>query len=123
MNKILLPVLFFVVAFFSLQNVVAQKDSIPVLKTYRVGIFAPLYLDSVFSAEGKFLYKQGMPHFIIPGVDFINGAQIALDSIKLQNQHVNAFIYDTKSYTSPVDQLIKSKKLDSLDLIIGSVKD
>ena len=123
MNKIILPVLFFLVAFFYLQNAVAQNDPIPVFKTYRIGIFAPLYLDSVFNEEGNFRYKQGMPRFIMPGVDFINGAQIALDSIKLPNQNVEAFIYDTKSYTLPVGQLIKSKKLDSLHLIIGSVKD
>lgn len=123
MNKILLPVALFLSAFFSLQNAVAQGNLVPVKKTYRVGIFAPLYLDSVFSPEGKFRYKQGIPRFITPGVDFVNGAEIALDSVKLQNQDVNAFIYDTKSYYLPVDKLIKSKKIDSLDLIIGSVKD
>ncbi len=123
MNKIFLPVLFFLLAFFYSQNLAAQKDSIPALKTYHVGIFAPLYLDSVFNEEDKFRYKQGIPRFIMPGVDFVNGAQLAFDSIKLPNQNVNAFIYDTKSYTLPVDRLIHSKKMDSLDLIIGSVKD
>jgi hypothetical protein len=107
----------------SLQKVVAQKDSVNTFKTYRVGIFASLYLDSVFNEEGKFRYSQGIPNFMSPGLDFINGAQIALDSIKLQNQNVKAFIYDTRSYASPLVQLIKSKKLDSLDLIVGSVKD
>ena len=32
-------------------------------------------------------------------------------------------IYDTKSYTEPLPALIKNKKLMTLDLIIGSVKD
>ncbi|MEP7141628.1 MAG: ABC transporter substrate-binding protein [Ferruginibacter sp.] len=123
MKKNLSALVFFLVTFFSLQNVIAQQDSIPVLKTYQVAIFAPLYLDSVFSEDGKFRYKQGIPRFMMPGVDFINGAQIALDSVKFQNQKLNAFIYDTKSYTMPIDQLIRSKTLDSLDLIIGSVKD
>ncbi|MBC7890128.1 MAG: ABC transporter substrate-binding protein [Ferruginibacter sp.] len=123
MKKILLPVVFFLAAFMCLQDVAAQTDSVPELKTYRIGIFAPLYLDSVFNEEGKFRFKQGMPRFIMPGVDFVNGAQIALDSIKLQNQHVAAFIYDTKSYTLPVAQLIRSQKINDLDLIIGSVKD
>lgn len=123
MNIILRPVLLFLIAFFSLQKVVAQKDSISVLKTYRVGIFAPLYLDSVFNAEGRFKPSQGLPNFIVPGVDFVNGAQIALDSIKFPHQRVHAYIYDTKSYSEPVTQLIKSRKIDSLDLMIGSVKD
>jgi len=37
--------------------------------------------------------------------------------------NIEAFIYDTKSYTQPIAQLINNKKLDNLDLIIGSVKD
>ena len=124
MKKIVLPVvLFFAAAFFTLQDVAAQTDSVAAFKTYRVGIFAPLYLDSVFTEDNKFRYKQGMPRFIVPGVDFINGAQIALDSIKLQQQNVAGFIYDTKSYKETVAQLIRSKKLDSLHLVIGSVKD
>lgn len=123
MSNTFLRWMFFLTAVFSFHPGKAQTDPVPVAKTFHVGIFAPLYLDSIFSVDGKFRYKQGMPRFAVPGIDFVNGAQLALDSLKLQNQQVNAFIYDTKSYTTTVDQLIKSKKLDSLDLIVGSVKD
>ncbi|MEJ7588169.1 MAG: ABC transporter substrate-binding protein [Ferruginibacter sp.] len=123
MDKSLRAVSIFLVALCCFCQAKAQKDSLPFSKTYHVGIFASLYLDSVFNAEGKFRYRQGMPRFIMPGVEFINGAQIALDSVKVHNSNVNAFIYDTKSYNLPLDQLIRSNKLDSLDLIIGSVKD
>ncbi len=123
MFKILPRFIIFIIAFFTVKNAVAQQDSLPVIKTYRIGIFAPIYLDSVFTVEGKFRYKQGIPKFIMPGVDFVNGVQIALDSLKSTTNNINAFIYDTKSYRVPVDQLIKTKKLDSLHLIIGSVKD
>lgn len=123
MNKHLRTMVVVLAAIFFLQPLFAQKDSVIPAKTYHVGIFAPLYLDSVFNEEGKFVSKQGIPRFIMPAVDFVNGAEIALDSIKQLHHNVNAFIYDTKSYTLPVDKLISSKKLDSLDLIIGSVKD
>ncbi len=124
MKKHFLIIIFFAAAIFSLQHATAQvSDSLPKLKTYRIGIFAPLYLDSVFSENGNFRYSQGMPKFIVPGVDFVNGAQVALDSMKLDNENVEATIYDTKSYTLPIPTLIKNKKLDKLDLIIGSVKD
>ena len=92
-------------------------------KVYHIGIFAPLYLDSVFAGDGNFLYKQNMPKFIMPGLDFVQGAEIALDSMGLNGATVSASVYDTKSYTHPVSYLIKNKKLDTLDLIIGSVKD
>ncbi len=121
--------IFLVVQLFIAANIWAatpqpdRADSLPVFKTIRVGIFAPLYLDSVFSTTGNFRYKEGVPKFISPSVDFINGVQIALDSLKLEHVHVDAYIYDTKSYTTPLPALIKNKRIDTLDLLIGAVKD
>ena len=123
MKRNILLVVFFLTAFFSLQNAKAANDTLPALKTYRVGIFAPLYLDSVFSETGNFKYRDGIPKFIVPGVDFVNGAQVALDSLQLYHENVEASIFDTKSFTEPLSLLIKTSKLDNLDLIIGSVKD
>ena len=123
MKRNILLVVFVLTAFFSLQNAKAANDTLPALKTYRVGIFAPLYLDSVFSETGSFRYRDGIPKFIMPGVDFVNGAQVALDSLQLYQENVEASIFDTKSFTEPLSVLIKNNKLDKLDLIIGSVKD
>ena len=107
------------IPFYTLQ---AQNDSSRFYPTYRVAIFAPLYLDSIFS-NNNFKYTDAVPKFIIPSIEFIQGAQIAFDSILLGRENVKAAIYDSKSYTEPINLLIKNKKLDSLDLIIGSVKD
>lgn len=123
MKRNILLVVFILTSFFSLQKAYAANDTIPFLKTYRVGIFAPLYLDSVFAETGNFRYREGIPKFIVPGVDFVNGAQVALDSLQLYNENVEATIYDTKSFSEPLSLLIKNNKLDKLDLIIGSVKD
>ena len=100
----------------------AQTDSAKKLPDYRVGIFAPMYLDSVFS-NNSLRYKETVPKFIMPAIDFVQGAVIALDSMKMGKENVKAFIYDTKSYTQNIAALIKNKKIDSLDLIIGSVRD
>lgn len=101
----------------------AQKDSLPVLKTYKVGIFAALYLDTIFTSTGSIRFTDAIPKFITPGLEFVHGAQVALDSMKAGKENIDAFIYDTKSYSQSISQLIKDKKLDQLDLIIGSVKD
>jgi Periplasmic binding protein len=114
--------LFICFAFLFFSPVKAQTDSSKYSPSYKVGIFAPLYLDSVFS-NNSFRYKQGLPKFIVPAVEFVQGAQIALDSIKMGKENIEVFIYDTKSYTKNTASLIRSKKIDSLDLIIGSVKD
>jgi hypothetical protein len=105
-------------------QVIQLSDSTvtPVSKTYRVGIFAPLYLDSVFTGY-TYQYAKNFPKFVVPGLDFVQGAQIALDSLPFSKNQVRASIFDAKSLSQSVPQLIRSKSLDSLDLIIGSVKD
>lgn len=108
----------------SMQAKAHSTDSLPALKTYRVGIFAPLYLDSIFSSEtGAYRYGKGFPRFAVAGLEFVQGAQIALDSLPMLFGNIDARIYDSKSYFTPVENLISHKKLDSIDLIIGSVKD
>jgi hypothetical protein len=100
----------------------AQDSKQSTLKTFRVGIFAPLYLDSVFSGD-YYQYGKRFPRFVVQGLDFVQGAQIALDSMPLPNGHIDARIFDSKSTAEDIPSLIEAKKLDSLDLIIGSVKD
>ncbi len=120
-KKIHLIILFFLLV-TSCISVQAQADSSTSLKTYRVGIFAPLYLDSVFSGT-SYRYGKSFPKFALQGLDFVQGAQIALDSLAVANANIDARIYDSKSYTQGVNVLINNKSLDSLDIIIGSVKD
>jgi hypothetical protein len=100
----------------------AQTDSAKKNPVYRIGIFAPLYLDSVFS-NNTFRYKQGLPKFMVPALEFVQGAEIALDSMRLVNENIQATIYDSKSYTKNISYLVNNKELDSLDLMIGAVRD
>ncbi len=92
------------------------------LKTYRVGIFSPLYLDSVFTGTA-YNYGKKFPRFAQQGLDFVQGAQIALDSLPLPNGNIIATIFDSKAEVKTISWLIENKQLDSLDLLIGSVKD
>lgn len=92
------------------------------LKTYRVGIFSPLFLDSVFSDNG-YKYGKSFPKFTQQGLDFVQGAQIALDSMPLPNGNIRATIYDSKAEEENIAWLIENHKLDTLDLLIGAVKD
>lgn len=60
----------------------------------------------------------------MPAVDFVQGAQIAFDTLNLfDNEKVEAYIYDTKSYSQPIPWLIRNRMLDSFNLIIGSVRE
>jgi len=111
----------FLFAFAGIQKSFAQIKYPPAYKTYRVAIIAPIYLDSVF--EGYHLKSESsIPRYTIGGADFVQGAELALDTLNLHGRHVEAFIYDSKSVSQPLATLLKSGKLDQMDLIIGSVK-
>ncbi len=122
MDKKFIWGIFFILVSFSSFTLYAQTDSVIKPPVYKIGIFAPLYLDSVFS-NNTFRFRQNLPRFIMAAVDFVQGAQIALDSLQAGDDKIDAYIFDTKSYTQDVPYLIKNKRLDSLNLIIGSVKD
>lgn len=111
-----------IISLFLSKSSFAQDSTQKKIKVYKVAVFAPLYLDSVFSYSGL-RNDRTIPKFIMPAVDFVQGVQIAFDTMGLYNEHVEAFIYDTKSYTQPLGWLIKNRVLDSIDLLIGAVKD
>ncbi len=92
------------------------------LKTFHVGIFSPLYLDSVFDGN-SYRYGKNFPRFTQQGFDFVQGAQIALDSIPLPNGNISATVFDSKSTDQNIQWLIDNHKLDTLDIVIGAVKD
>jgi ABC-type branched-subunit amino acid transport system substrate-binding protein len=107
--------------FVTMHSSYAQEVK-PVTKIYRVAIFAPLFLDSAFD-NSFYKYGKSFPKFAHPGFDFVQGAKIALDSLPLPKGSIEARIFDCKSEQSSINWLLKYKKLDSIDLIIGSVKD
>lgn len=113
---------FIVLCILAVQPVLAKQLGDTTIRIHRVAIFAPLYLDSAYSGF-DYNFGKKFPRFVLPGLDFINGAQIALDTLPKDNEKIEAFIYDTRSSTYPISWLENNNKFDSIDLIIGSVKD
>ncbi|WP_143305041.1 ABC transporter substrate-binding protein [Chitinophaga vietnamensis] len=87
--------------------------------SYNVALFTPLYLDSVFATSND-IPGRTMPRYVLPGLEFYEGAQLALDSLQQQGYHLNVTVYDSKGKQS-VGSLLRSKALDNTDLIIGAV--
>lgn len=87
--------------------------------SYNIAFFAPLYLDSAF-AGGSDIPGRTMPRYVLPGLEFYEGAQLALDTLQQQGYNLRVTVYDSKARQS-VASLIRSKALDETDLIIGSV--
>ncbi|NLR63965.1 amino acid ABC transporter substrate-binding protein [Chitinophaga varians] len=86
--------------------------------TYNVALFAPLYLDSVF-ANSNDIPGRTMPRYVMAGLEFYEGAQLALDTLQQQGYNLKVNVYDSKGRQS-ITSLINNKTLDATDLIIGS---
>ena len=87
-----------------------------------IGVFAPLYLDSAFHQD-KYMFGKNFPRFTLQGFDFVYGVKMASDSFPINNSVIKTYVYDTKSDSIPLNELIASGKLNHLQLLIGSVKD
>lgn len=87
-------------------------------KKYKIAIFTPLYLDSVFDARGNFRYEKTGAKFVTPGLDFYYGAQMALDSLKKRGAQLEVFICDSRGKQSISYQFAKPEMRD-IDMIIA----
>lgn len=88
--------------------------------SYNIAVFAPLYLDSVFATSLE-IPGRTMPRYVLAGLEFYEGAQLALDSLQSQGVQLNVQVYDNKARQADVASLIRNRQLDNLDLIIGAV--
>ncbi len=87
---------------------------------HRIAIFTPLYLDSAFDGDDEYRYaKNVFPKFINPGLEFYEGAQLALDSLNKEKAPLEIFIYDTRSTTESLSQQLDKAANDSVELIMA----
>ena len=94
------------------------KGQEKVLK-HKIAIFTPLYLDSAFDNDDEYRYSKNVfPKFINPGLEFYEGAQLALDSLNKEKASLEIFVYDTKSAKLNIQQQLNKAVMDGIELII-----
>jgi hypothetical protein len=85
---------------------------------HKIAIFAPLYLDSAFDDQSNYRYDKQFPKFFNPGLEFYEGAQLALDTLAKEGAQLEAYVYDIRSKESLAPQLEKIGN-DSVELILA----
>jgi hypothetical protein len=112
---------FLLLVMFSLVRSASAQDSIPPVVKHKIAIFTPLYLDSAFDAMTNYRYANDiLPEFINPGLEFYEGAQLALDSLTKEGKQLEVFIFDSRSSTEPLPTQLNRPELDSVELIIAN---
>ena len=102
-----------------LQPVVTQQtDS----GRQQIAIFTPLFLDSAFDITGNYRYDaKTFPKQSSAGLEFWEGAELAIDSLKKEGIKLDIHVYDIKAPQQQMDSLFASEEFKSMDLIIGQV--
>jgi hypothetical protein len=85
-----------------------------------IAFFLPLYLDSAFDASNTYRFGKQFPKYLNPGLEFYEGAQLALDSLHKSKALLDVQVYDTKASKAIAD-IVSEPKFQSVDLIIGYV--
>src|SRR5580704_9108792 len=88
---------------------------------HSVAIFVPLYLDSAFDAGGNYRYDKGFPKFFNPGLEFYEGAQMALDTLDKEQVKLDVQVYDTRNVKLSLQQELDDSAMQRVGLIIGQV--
>jgi hypothetical protein len=103
-----------ILAFLSFTTARAQT------KPVKIAIFAPVYLDSVFAGDTYKLNKgANLPRYILPGLDFYNGAMMAVDSLNKEKAQVEVLFFDSKA-EGGIEQQITDTLMQDVSLIIAS---
>jgi len=88
---------------------------------YHIAVFLPLYLDSAYDAAGKYRYDQSFPKWLNPGLEFYEGLALAMDSLQNKNEPLDVTVYDTRSTTRTLQQVLDDTTFKKMQLIIGQV--
>lgn len=86
----------------------------------KIAVFAPVYLDTVFNGSIYTLGNNNLPRNILPGLDFYNGVQLAIDSLNAEGQSLTVLFYDSKSNTQSVKQILETESLQDVSMIIAA---
>ena len=88
-------------------------------QTYRIGLFAPLYLDSAFDKNSTYRFPpKSFPKFSTPGLELVEGAFLALDTLNKLKAPIELIVVDTRAAAQSLQAQLKNASAQNLDLII-----
>ncbi|MGH2645753.1 MAG: ABC transporter substrate-binding protein, partial [Chitinophagaceae bacterium] len=91
-------------------------------KVYNIALFTPLNIDQVVTdTTFSVTNRTPLPPATLSGLEFYEGALLAMDSLQQEGIPIRLTIYDTKSTSKPLVTILQGTQLDSTDLIIGNV--
>ncbi|GAO41245.1 ABC transporter substrate-binding protein [Flavihumibacter petaseus] len=112
--------LFIVILIAALLPSRAQDVTSPRPAKQVLTIVLPLYLDSAFDGAGQYRFGKQFPKYFLPGLEFYEGVQLAVDSLNKEKLPLEVHVVDSKSKKSIFD-VLQEPALQSANLILAQV--
>jgi ABC-type branched-subunit amino acid transport system substrate-binding protein len=88
-------------------------------RTIKVGLFTSLYLDKHFTDSLTLKSPKDFPRLAIPGLEFYEGASLAIDSLNKNGINVKLHVFDLQSLQGNINLLIQNATLEQFDMLIA----
>jgi ABC-type branched-subunit amino acid transport system substrate-binding protein len=88
-------------------------------RTIRVGLLTSLYLDQHFTDSLTLKSPKDFPRLAVPGLEFYEGASLAIDSLNKNGISVKMQVFDLQSQNGNINSLIQNGTFEQFDMIIA----
>jgi ABC-type branched-subunit amino acid transport system substrate-binding protein len=88
-------------------------------RTIRIGLLTSLYLDQHFTDSLTLKSPKDFPRLAVPGLEFYEGASLAIDSLNKNGISVKLQVFDLQSENGNINRLIQNATFEQFDMIIA----
>ena len=107
-------------AFLLIGNIAVAKPDISDTSAVKVAVLLPMHLDSLFK-YGQYRYKNAIPKFALPGLEFYSGVQMAVDALNNEGVKARVEIVDLYKFGA-LNTLYSFSNPNMPNLVIGVVQ-
>ena len=111
--------------FIPIKKKKSENNFIKSDKKFKIALLLPFYKNLNDTLVASFEDKEEAEQIVLGkskmALEFMQGIDLALDSVSRIGMKINVHVLDTRNDSAKVVEIIKSKVLDTMDLIIGPI--
>ena len=109
----------------SSSNISAQDNIFKSNKEFDIALLLPFYKNLNDTMVASFEDKKEADKIILNksqmALQFMQGVLLSLDSLNKLGVKINLIVHDTRNDSLQIEEIVKSKSLDTVDVIIGPI--
>jgi hypothetical protein len=98
---------------------ITQLNAQGIKGNVKIGLLTSLYLDSAFDQKGNYRLEKNFPKQAINGLEFYEGASLAIDSLNKMGYLATMKVFDLQSKEGNIEKLTATGELSQFNLLIA----